>query len=133
MEASVCTLEEPVAPPQPSRPVLSAQQNDNISRIRSLADHVFSRSCTHNSTDLHTFCHIVRMINLFYIAGCQTDLVTIRTITAGSTTHQFFLRKLSFQCLIYRIRLDLPRRSHALPDIHKYVLTTDLGWLLQDR
>ena len=93
----------------------ATQQNDNITRIRSLADHVFSRSCAHNSTDLHTFCHIVRMIDLFYIAGCKSDLITIRTITTGSTTHQFFLRKLSFQCLRYRNRwISSTSHTHCL-------------------
>ena len=80
----------------------AAQQDDDISRIRSLTDHIFSRSSTHNGTDLHTFCYIVWMINLFYITGSQSDLVTIRAVAAGCTAHQFFLGQLALQRLRYR-------------------------------
>ena len=36
-----------------------------------------SRCGTHDSTDLHTFCYIIRMVNFFDISGCQSDLVSV--------------------------------------------------------
>ena len=60
----------------------SAEQDDDIARIGSLTDDIFARSSAHNSTDLHTLCHIIGMINLFYITGSQTDLVTVGAVTA---------------------------------------------------
>ena len=70
----------------------SAQQNDNVARIGSLTDHVFSRSGSHDCSDLHTFRHIIRMINLFYITA----------VTARRPAHQFFLRQFALQSLGYR-------------------------------
>ena len=55
----------------------SSQKDDDISRIGVFTDNGTSRSCTHNGTNLHTFCNVVRMIDFFDIAGSQTDLVTI--------------------------------------------------------
>ena len=55
----------------------SSQKDDDISRIGVFTDNGTSRSCTHNGTDLHTFCNVVRMIDFFDIAGSQADLVTI--------------------------------------------------------
>ena len=93
----------------------AAQQDDDISRIRSLTDHIFSRSSTHNSTNLHTFCHIVRMVNLFYISSSQSNLVTIRAIAAGCTAHQFFLGQFTLQSLRYRNgRVSCAGYTHCL-------------------
>ena len=80
------------------------QQDNDISRIRSQSLHIFSRSCAHNGTDLHSLCHIVRMIDLFYISGSQADLVTIRRISVSGLTNQLLLWKLAFQGVFYRYR-----------------------------
>ena len=75
----------------------SAQKHNHISRIRIQTFYIFSRSCAHNSANLHTLCRIIRMINLFYIAGCQTNLVSIGAVAAGSTIYQLSLRQLAMQ------------------------------------
>ena len=80
----------------------SAKQDDDIARIGILSLDCTSWSSAHNRTDLHTFCHIIRMIDFFYITGSQTDLVTIGAVTVCSTTNQFLLRQFSFQCLFNR-------------------------------
>ena len=72
----------------------SAQQDNDIVGIGIFPDHICSGRSTHNSTDLHTLCDIIRMINLLYIAGCKSDLVAVGGISACSTSYQFFLGKL---------------------------------------
>ena len=99
----------------------AAQQNDDISRIGGQSLHRTSRSRTHHCTDLHTLRHIIRMIYLFYITGCQTDLVTVRTVTVCRLAHQLLLRQLARGSCLSQIPSDLPHRSHALPDRHRYV------------
>ena len=42
------------------------------------------------------------MIDFFYIAGSQTDLVSIGRITLGSSSYQFFLRKFSLHGIFHR-------------------------------
>ena len=81
---------------------------------------LLSGSRTHNRADLHTLCHIVGMINLFYIAGSQTDLVAVGSCSRDAAPRtSFFWGSLPFKSLRYRIRWDPPHRSHAWPDIHK--------------
>ena len=93
----------------------SAQQDDNITRIRVFSLNRTSWSRTENSTDFHTFCHIIRMINFFYISGCQTDLVTVRTITVCCASNQLLLRQFSFQCLFNRhCRISCTGYTHSL-------------------
>ena len=93
----------------------SAQQNDNISRIGSFTDHCASRRCAKHCPDLHTFCHIIRMIDFFDASGRQTDLISVRTISVRCPPHQFLLRKFSFQCLIYgNGRICRPSHAHCL-------------------
>ena len=77
----------------------SSQQDDDVAGIGGLADHIFSRSRAHDRADLHTFRHIVRMIDLFYISGGKTDLVTIGTVAAGRAPHQLLLGQFALQRL----------------------------------
>ena len=93
----------------------SAQQHDNIARIGIQTLYIFSRSSTHNSTDLHTFCSIIWMIDFFYIPGSQTDLVAVGAITACSTVNQLSLRQLALQSLIKRTgRISGTGHTHCL-------------------
>ena len=73
----------------------SAEQDDDVAGIRVLADDGAARCGAHNGTDLHSFCHIGRMINFFNITGSQTDLVSVGAVSPGSTAHQLLLRKLA--------------------------------------
>ena len=79
----------------------SAEEDDDITGIGGLTDDIFAGSSAHNSTDLHALCHIRRMIDFFYKSGSQTNLVTVRGITAGCTSYQFLLGQLAVQCLGY--------------------------------
>src|SRR5699024_8992095 len=74
----------------------SAQQNDNITRIRVFTDYRTSWRSTQNCSDFHTFCHIVGMVDFFYIARSKSDLVSIGRITGSSAAHQLFLRQFAF-------------------------------------
>ena len=73
----------------------AAEQDDDIARIRIFPDHGRARSCCHDCTDLHTLRHIVRMINLLYIAGRKANLIAIGAVAVCCLTHQLFLRKLA--------------------------------------
>ena len=42
------------------------------------------------------------MIDLFYIACRQTDLVAIGAVAFGSPAHQFFLGQLALQGILHR-------------------------------
>ena len=77
----------------------SAQQNDDIPRIGSLPDHILPGRRSHDRTDLHTLCHIVRMIDLLHISGGKSDLISIGAVPAGCAPHQLLLGKLAFQRL----------------------------------
>ena len=93
----------------------SAKKNDDISRIRIFTDNCTSRSSTHNRTDLHSLCHIIRMIDLFYQSGCKSDLITIWAVSMCCTTHQFLLRQFSFHRLFYRYgRICCAGYTHCL-------------------
>ena len=93
----------------------SSQKDDDISRIGVFTDNGTSRSCTHNGTDLHTFCNVVRMIDFFDIAGSQTDLVTIRAVAVSCTSDQFLLRKFTFEGFFYRYsRISSTCHTHCL-------------------
>ena len=80
----------------------SAKQNDDIARIRCHSLYIFTRSGTHNSSDLHSLCNVIRMIDFFDISGCKTDLVAVGTVAVGCLTHQFFLWELTFECFFDR-------------------------------
>ena len=73
----------------------SAEQDDDIARIGSQTHYILSGSSTHHGADLHTLCHIVRVVYFLNIAGGQTDLVTIGRITVCRTANQFLLWQLA--------------------------------------
>ena len=73
----------------------AAEQDDDIARIRILTDHGTSRSRAQHSADLHTFRHIVGMIDLFYKACCKTDLVAVGTVSVSRLAHQLLLGQLA--------------------------------------
>ena len=77
-------------------PGASAKQDDDISRIRGFPDHSSSGRCSKYRPDLHTFCHIIGMIDFFYCSCRQTDLVSVGAVSMSCFSDQFFLRKLSF-------------------------------------
>ena len=79
----------------------SAEEDDDITGIGGLTNDIFAGSSAHNSTDLHTLCHVRRMIDFFYKSGSQTNLVTVRGITACRASYQLLLGQLAVQCLGY--------------------------------
>ena len=81
---------------------LAAKKNDQISRIGGLTDDILSGRCAHDRANLHSLCHIVGVINLFYIAGSQTDLVAVGAVAVGCAAYQLLLGQLALQCLLYR-------------------------------
>ena len=96
----------------------AAKQNDNISRIGGQSLHRTSRSRTEHCTDLHALRHIIRMVYLLDITGCQTDLVTIRTVTVCRLAHQLLLRKLARDRVFHRNRrICRTGHTHCLIDI----------------
>ena len=55
------------------------------------------------------------MIDFFYKTGCQTDLVSIGTVSVSRLTHQLLLRKLSFQCILHGYgRISCTGHTHCL-------------------
>ena len=80
----------------------AAQQNDDISGIGGFSLHRASGSRAHHSADLHALRHIVGMINLFHIAGSQTDLVSVGAVAVGSFPHQLLLGQLTFHGILHR-------------------------------
>ena len=79
----------------------SAQKDNLISRIRGQSLYGTSRCGTHDSTDLHTFCYIIRMVNFFDISGCQSDLISIRAVTSGCLAHDLLLWQLTLNRIFY--------------------------------
>ena len=79
----------------------SAQKDNLISRIRGQSLYGTSRCGAHDSTNLHTFCYIIRMVNFFDISGCQSDLVSIRAVTSGCLTHDLLLWQLARNRIFY--------------------------------
>ena len=79
----------------------SAQKDNNISRIRRLTDHCTPWSRPQYCSDLHALCHIIRMVDLFYIPRRQTNLVAVGAVPAGCSPHQFLLRQFSLQGFLH--------------------------------
>ena len=75
----------------------SAHQNDDVTGITVLSLNIGARSSTHDGTDLHTLCNIVRMIDLIHKAGSQTDLVSVGAVTLRCAGGELSLRKLACQ------------------------------------
>ena len=67
----------------------SAQKDDDITRVGSLTDYIFSGGSAHNRADFHPLRHITRMIHLFYISGGKANLVAIGGISLGSAVYDF--------------------------------------------
>ena len=83
-------------PPGPS-----AQQDNDISRIRSLPDHRTARRGAQDCSDLHSFRHIIRMIDLLHRSGGKADLVSVGTVSVSRLPYQLLLRQLSFHGLFH--------------------------------
>ena len=47
----------------------SAEEDDLVSWVRSQSLYGTSRCCTHDGTDFHTLCNVIRMVNLLNITG----------------------------------------------------------------
>ena len=93
----------------------SAKKDNDISRIGVFTDNRTSRSSTHNCTDLHTFCNVVRMIDFFYSTGCKTDLVSVGAVAVGCAADKFLLRKLTLQSFFYGYsRICCTSYTHSL-------------------
>ena len=93
----------------------SSKEDNDIARIGILTDDCASWSCTHDSTDFHTLCHIVRMIDFFYISGSQSDLIAVRTVTVGCAANQLLLRQFAVKRLFYgNRRIGCTGHTHCL-------------------
>ena len=77
----------------------AAQQNDDVAGGGALAADVGSGGRAHDSTNLHTLCHIAGVIDLIHLTGGEADLVAVGGITGGSGRHQFALGQLAGQGL----------------------------------
>ena len=96
----------------------SAQQDNDIVGIRILPDHICPGRCAHNSTNLHTLCNIVGVINFLHIAGSKTNLVAIGGITACCTSYQLLLGKLALQGICNgNGRICRTSHTHCLIDV----------------
>ena len=95
----------------------AAQKNYDIVRIRCLTNDILSRRRTHHRTDLHSLCHIIRMINLLDQSGRKSDLIAVGRITARRPAHQLLLGQLALKRLRHRHR-RISRTRHAHRLIH---------------
>ena len=75
----------------------AAEQDDLVARSRGLAAHMIGRSRGHNRTDLHTFGHIARMVDLIHLAGGQADLVAVGGVAGRGGGDELTLRKLALK------------------------------------
>ena len=106
----------------------SSQQNNNVSRVGSLPDHIFSGRSAHYRPDFHSFCHIGGMINLFHKARGQSNLIPVGGIAVSSAPHQLFLRQLALQRLRNGNR-GVRRSRHT----HGLIYITSSGKGISDR
>ena len=90
----------------------ASQKNDDIARIRRLPDHGTAGGSAHHGPDFHTFCHVIRMINFFYVSGGQSDLIPIGTISVSRRADQFLLRQFPFHGFLYGNR-GIGRTGHT--------------------
>ena len=97
---------------------LTAKQDDDVARIGIQTLYRASRSRTHNRADLHTLRNVIRMIDFFYIAGRKSDLVSVRTVSVCSGTHDLLLRQFSVHGIFYRYgRICRTGHTHCLINI----------------
>ena len=102
--------------PVPARP--PAEKDDDIPRVRTLADHRASRCGTEHSADFHALCHIIWMIYFTDMAGSQSDLVSIGGIAVSRLPDNLLLRQLALQCLGHRNgRIRGARDTHSLINV----------------
>ncbi len=80
----------------------AAEQDDDIARIGRQTDDIGTRCRCDNGADLHTLCHVIRMIDFIYKTGCQTDLIAVGTVAGRGACRQLSLRQFALQCLIER-------------------------------
>ena len=73
----------------------SAQQDNLISRSRTLSSNILCRCRTNDCADFHSLCHITRMINLIHQSGGQTNLVAVGAVSVGGGGHDLTLRQLA--------------------------------------
>ena len=96
----------------------TAQQNNNISRIRSQTLNRTAGSRPENCSDFHTFCHIIGMINLFYETGSKTDLISVGTVSVCCGAHKLLLRQLARHGILHRLcRIRRSGNTHSLVNI----------------
>ncbi len=75
----------------------AAKENNNVSGFRSFAHYSRIRTCGNYCAKFHSLCNKSRMINFCNLAGCKTNLVSVRRKSLGSFTTKFKLRKFSVQ------------------------------------
>ena len=81
-------------PPRPA-----AKQDNAVTGIGIFPDHVSSGRRPHDRADLHSLCHIVPVVDLFYIACCKPHLIPVGRIALCRASHQPRLGKFSLQRL----------------------------------
>ena len=93
----------------------STKKNNNISWVWILSLNCTSWSCCYNSTYLHTFCNIVRVIYFLDITCCKTYLVTIWAISMSCLCNYLSLWKLAMKCVCYwNCRISCTCYTHSL-------------------
>ena len=93
----------------------SAEEDDLVSRIGCQSLYGTSWCGTHDSTDLHTLCNVIRMVNLFDITGCQSDLVTVGAVSSCCLAHDLLLWQLAFDRILNRNgRISCTGHTHCL-------------------
>ena len=95
-----------------------AEKDDDVARFRASADDRASRCRAEYGADLHTLCHIIRMINFPDMSGSKTDLVPIGGIAVSRLSYNLLLRQLALQCLGHRdSRICRACDTHGLIDV----------------
>ena len=77
-------LEEPVAPPMPSRPVRPPSRTMTSPGAGHSAADVRPGRCAHHRADLHALGHIAGVVHLIHLPGGQADLVAVGGVTGGA-------------------------------------------------
>ena len=96
------------------------QQND-ITRSRTLTTYIIRLDSTHNSTYLQALSNIIGVVDLTHMRSGKTYLIAVARIACRSLCRYYALRELALHSLVNRlIYITGTRNTHSLI----YVATT---------
>ena len=95
----VLGLEEPVAPPMPSRPVRPPSRMILSVGGGALATNVVCRGSAHDGANLHALGHVTGVIEFVDLTGGKADLVAVAGVAGGGSGHELALRQLALERL----------------------------------